>query len=124
MPKHPVIGQNAVVSQRKRLASGFPGERVIVLVLGGTALRSHTGVAHDVPGVGRNAVLHFVGRLGRLLDAQLVLLKEGNACGIRAAHFSGDAQGLDHLEPLGGGQVALIVQNSENCAHFTSPPQR
>ena len=90
-----VIVQHSVVCQCKGRSASFPGERMIILVLAGAALGSHTSMAHDVPDLRGDAVLHLMGRLRCFLDTQSVPLKEGNAGGIRTAYLSSGTQRLD-----------------------------
>lgn len=118
-PQLQVIEDHPVVGQGEAAVPGLPGKGVVVLIPPDAALGGHPGVAHELPDLLRDAVLHPPCRPVGLLDAELPLVEEGDTRGVCAPDLGGLPQLPDDLPPLGCCELALVVQQSENRAHFS-----
>ena len=74
-----------------------PPERVVVIVLSGTALGRHAGVAHGEAGIVPQIEVQLVAGNGPLVDVERPAVIVGHPRGVRPPGLAGGGQGVEHF---------------------------
>ena len=117
LPQTDVIVQNAIVGQGKGSGLRDPLERVVVIVLSGTALGRHAGVAHGKSGVVADVEVQLVAGNGLLIEMEIPAGVVGHTGGIRSPFLTGGSQHMEHLGFFLPGKAQLRVDQSKQAAH-------